>query len=91
MWPEFLGAIKLDQVALAGIVTYIIFAILTGRLYPKSAMDAERTEKDNWKSAYFKSDAANRILMDQNSDLIDANRTSQKVISSLPSVGGDPS
>lgn len=91
MWQEFLASIKLDQVALAGIVTYIIYAILTGRLYSRAAVDEIRGERDDWKTAFFKSDQANHILTDQVSDLIDANRTSQKVISSLPHVGGDPS
>lgn len=87
-WAEWAATVKLDTLPLAGIVTVIVGMILTGRLYSGRAYDALRAERDSWKTAYFKSDEANRVLMDQNTELIRAGRTTEHLVRSLPEVGG---
>lgn len=88
-WSTFLSVLKLDQIAYAGIVVIIIFAILTDRLVTRRRLDEAREERNDWKAAYMASDQANRLLMQQNSDLIDGARTTIKVVEAIPSIGGD--
>lgn len=87
MWAEFVASLRIDQIAYAGIVAFIVFRILTGGLYSRSAVDEIRDERDDWKRAYFDSEKANSELMRQNTALISASRTAERVISSLPAVG----
>lgn len=89
MWAEFAASLRFDQIAYAGIVAFIIFRILTGGLYSRKAVDEIRGERDDWKIAYFDSEKANQELMRQNSSLIGASKTTERVIRSLPEVGGD--
>jgi hypothetical protein len=89
-WSSFVSGIQFDQIAYAGIVTFIIFSILTGRLYSRKAVDEIRQERDDWKQAAQDEKKANQMLLKQNGDLIDAGRTTERVIRSLPDVGGDP-
>lgn len=88
-WSAFLSVLKLDQIAYAGIVVIIIFAILTDRLVTRRRLDEAREERNDWKAAYMASDQANRVLMQQNSDLIDGARTTIKVVEAIPGLGGD--
>lgn len=81
----FLAMLHFDQIAYAGIVTYIIFRILTGRLVPRKSLE-------DWRTAYMESELANRELLRQNGLLIDASKTTTKVVASLPEVHqGGPS
>jgi hypothetical protein len=68
----------------------VIYGVLTGKLYSRKAVDEIRGDRDNWKSAYFESDKANRVLMSQNSDLIDSAKTTDRIIRSLPEIGVSP-
>lgn len=88
-WASILPALKLDQLPLVGIVTVIIIMILTGRLYSGRAYDALGRDRDDWKKAYFQKAEANKTLMDQNTELIRAGRTTEHLVRSLPEVGGD--
>lgn len=90
-WSTFLSVLKLDQIAYAGIVVIIIFAILTDRLVTRRRLDEAREERNDWKAAYMASDQANRLLIQQNSDLVDGARTTIKVVEAIPRLGGDSS
>ncbi len=81
---SLLGVIRLDQVAIAGLLTLAILMILTGRLVPRRAVD-------DWRDAYLKSEEANGELRKQNSALIEASKTTTRVVKALPDVGGGDS
>lgn len=75
----FLASLQYDQIAYAGVVTFIIFQILTGRLVPRKSLE-------NWRAAYLASEKANHELLRQNGLLIDASKTTAKLVDSLPEV-----
>lgn len=64
-----------------GLLALAIFLVLTGKLqWHKVA--------DDWRDAYLKSEEANKELRAQNSELIEAGRTTTKVVSALRKAGG---
>lgn len=79
-WQLFVNAFADGQIVYSAIVLVTIFLILTGKLQ-------WHTEKERWFKAWEKSDEANRALVRQNSDLVDANKTAARVIEALPRVG----
>lgn len=84
---EFAAVIRIDQVALAGIVTLVIILILRGGLVPRSILDDRTSERDAWKKAYVESEKARGVLVVQNGELLEVARTANHIIASLP--GGD--
>ena len=84
---EFLAVAKLDQVALAGIVTLGIIWVFVGKLVPKSTVDDVRSERDAWKAAYLTEARAGAVKDGQISELMELARTGTHALASLP--GGD--
>lgn len=82
-FATILGAVRIDQVAVAALLTFAIYRILTGKLVPRQAVD-------DWRNAYLKSEEANALLLQQNSALIEASKTTTRIVNALPEVGGDP-
>lgn len=77
------------------ILSVFIYAILSGRLVPRSAVDdvradrdarlAEvRRESDDWRSAWQASQETNKVLADQNKELLELSRTTHQLIKALP-------
>jgi hypothetical protein len=77
------------------ILSVFIYAILAGRLVPRSAVDdvradrdarlAEiRRESDDWRSAWQASQETNKVLADQNKELLELSRTTHQLIKALP-------
>lgn len=89
-WSAYLAALELDQLPLIGMVAFAVWAILTGRLYSRNAVEELRGDRDDWKQAYRSEAKANRILLNQNSELMRGLKTTEKVVSALPEVGGSP-
>lgn len=88
-WAQFLAALKVQDVALAGIVTFIIFRILTGKLSPESVTNDLKAERDAWKQAYVTSEEAGHVKDSQIAELLELSRTATHALRSLPGVGGD--
>lgn len=89
-WLQDLGTvIRIDQVALAGIVTLVVILILRGHLVPRSVLQDRTVERDAWKKAYVESEKARGVLVVQNGELLEVARTANHIIASLP--GGENS
>ena len=84
---DVLAVVRIDQVALAGIVTLGIIGLFRGWLFPKSTVDDLRGERDSWKAAYVDSERAGRIKDSQISELLELSRTATRALQSIP--GGD--
>lgn len=88
-WTEFVSSLKVGDVALAGIVTFIIYRILTGKLSPLSVTNDLRAERDAWKTAYLTEAKAGQVKDGQISELLELSRTANHALRSLPYAGGD--
>lgn len=86
-WQDVLAIVRVDQVALAGIVTWGIIMLFRGRLHPNGTVVDLRRERDTWKEAFLKSAEAGRVKDAQISELIEHSRTTAYAFRSLP--GGD--
>lgn len=86
-WQDILSIVRVDQVALAGIVTWGIIMLFRGRLHPHGTVVDLRNERDVWKDAYLKSAEAGRVKDAQISELIEHSRTTAYAFRTLP--GGD--
>lgn len=87
-WLQELAAVvRVDQVALAGLVTATVILILRGNLVPRSVLDDRTKERDAWKNAYMESEKARGVLVSQNGELLEVARTANHILRSLP--GGD--
>lgn len=75
-----------------GLLAGFVLAILTGRLVPKASLDDLRADKDKqieiWRTAYETSMATQEVQRQQLSALIDANRTTTRVIQAIPEAVG---
>lgn len=63
-----------------GLTGFTVILILTGKL-------VWHTQSDRWFQAWEKSQTTNHELLKQNSQLIEAGRTTTRVIEALPKVG----
>lgn len=86
-WQEFLTVVPLDDVALAGIVTWGILMLFRGRLHPQSTVVDLRMERDDWKQAYLNEARAGAVKDGQISELMEVARSAQSMYRNLP--GGD--
>lgn len=71
-----------------GLLAAVVIMVLTGRLVPRSSLEDLRTDKDKqieiWRTAYETSMAAQEVQREQLSALLEANRTTTRVIQSIP-------
>lgn len=90
----FFNTLRVDQVALGAIVTFMVIGLLRGWVVPRSVLvdrmvdkDAQiallAKERDDWKSAYDKGELSRQELVRQNSDLIEAGQTTNRLMESL--------
>src|SRR5690606_33744743 len=86
-WQELLAIVRLDQVALAGIVTWGVVMLVSGRLHPNSTVVDLRKERGDWKQAYLNEARAGAVKDGQISELMEVARAAQSMYRSLP--GGD--
>lgn len=86
---EWLSAIAVGDVGLASIVVIVVLAILSGRLVPRSVMDAAvaaaETREQGWREAHGASEQARGVLLSQNSTLIYGGETTRKLVEELHS------
>jgi hypothetical protein len=64
------------------LLAIVVWMILTGRLVPRSTHQDKIAECQKWEGVALKA-------MEQNSELLRATRTAEKVISALPPAGGE--
>ncbi len=88
-WQDVLAVLRIDQVALAGLVTLAVIFLYRGLLVPKPTLEDVRTEREAWKAAYLESEKARSVLMAQNGELLEVARTANHILRSLP--GGEAS
>lgn len=88
-WQEFLAVVRVDQVALAGLVTLAVVLLYRGLLVPRTTLEDARNDRDAWKAAYLESEKARSVLMTQNGELLEVARTANQILRSLP--GGEAS
>ncbi len=85
-----------DQVALGAIVTFMVLSLLRGWVVPRSVLvdrmadmkeqnAALAVERDDWKAAYSKGETARQELVRQNTELIEAGQTTNRLMDSLRS------
>jgi hypothetical protein len=71
-----------------GLLAVVIYMIFTGRLVPRSQVDDMRADKDRqidlWKAAYDKAIEGQEVQRDHITALMEANRTTTRVIQALP-------
>lgn len=90
----FFTKLPMDQVALGALVTLMVISLLRGLVVPRSVLvdrmlDKDKqnellaTERDAWKTAYNQSELSRQELMRQNSDLIEAGQTTNRLLESL--------
>lgn len=90
----FLNNPDVNRVALGGLVTIMVLALLRGWVVPRSVLvdrmgdkDAQISllakERDDWKAAYDKGELSRQELVRQNSDLIEAGQTTNRLMESL--------
>ena len=90
----FFSTLRVDQVALGAIVTFGVIGLLRGWVVPRSVLvdrmadkDAQITslskERDDWRGAYDKSELSRQELVRQNTDLIEAGQTTNRLMESL--------
>ncbi len=93
---SFFTKLPLDQVALGALVTFMVISLLRGWVVPRSVLvdrmqdkDAQYAavakERDDWKTAYNQSELSRQELQRQNSDLIEAGQTTNRLMESLRS------
>ncbi|MCY0919595.1 MULTISPECIES: hypothetical protein [unclassified Streptomyces] len=68
----------------AGLVVLVVLLILTGRLVPRSTLLDMREERDTWRSAHGKSEAARQAEREMTTELLELSRTAGHVLTSLP-------
>lgn len=90
----FFNTLPVNQVALGAIVTFMVVSLLRGWVVPRSVLldrmtdkDAQiavlAKERDDWKSAYNQGELSRQELVRQNSDLIEAGQTTNRLMESL--------
>ena len=93
---SFFTKLPADQVALGALVTFMVVGLLRGWVVPRSVLvdrmqdkDAQYAavakERDDWKTAYNQSELSRQELQRQNSDLIEAGQTTNRLMESLRS------
>jgi hypothetical protein len=91
---EFLKS-HIADLGSVGLLSAFVYAILTGRIVPRSTVNdvradrdarlAEvRRESDDWRSAWQASQETNKVLADQNKELLELSRTTHQLIKALP-------
>lgn len=91
---SFFTKLPIDQVALGALVTFMVIGLLRGWVVPRSVLvdrmqDKDRQneavvqERDAWKNAYNQSELSRQELQRQNSDLIEAGQTANRLMESL--------
>lgn len=90
----FFNTLRVDQVALGAIVTFGVIGLLRGWVVPRAVLvdrvadkqaqiDALIVERDDWKAAYNQGELSRQELVRQNSDLIEAGQTTNRLMESL--------
>lgn len=90
----FFSTLRVDQVALGALVTFGLLSILRGWVVPRQVLldrmkdkDAQISqiikERDDWHAAYDVGETARQELVRQNSDLIEAGQTTNRLMESL--------
>lgn len=81
-WGDFLSTLRIDQLGAGGLVVLAVLMLFTGKLVPKSQMDA-------WRDAYLKEKDVGDELRAQVTDLTQAMQVTARVLDALPTSGGD--
>ena len=94
-----MSAIRVDQMALAGLVTLGVLSIIRGWLVPISVHESriadkdaqiERltSERDEWRAAFHASEEARAVIKEQNGALIRSAETTTHLLESLREATG---
>lgn len=90
----FFSTLRVDQVALGAIVTFGVLGLLRGWVVPRAVLVDRMTDKDaqisalskerdDWKAAYTQGELSRQELVRQNSELIEAGQTTNRLMESL--------
>lgn len=83
-WSSFVSSLSIMDLGSTGLLAVTVLMILTGRLVPKSSVDA-------WRDAYLKEQEAGREKEKQISLLAASTSVSARVLDALPlRAGGEP-
>lgn len=82
-WSQFVSSVSIIDLGSTGLLAVTVLMILTGRLVPKSAVDA-------WRGAYEKEREASGEKDKQIALLAQSASVTARVLDALPMAGGDP-
>ena len=83
MGAEVFG-LSVAEAGPTAILTLVVLLVLTGRLVPRSTLTDMRDERDMWREAHAKSEAAREQERDQTDELLEMARLGNQLLSSLP-------
>jgi hypothetical protein len=66
------------------LLTLVVLFILTGRLVPRSTLQDMREERDTWRAAHAKSEAAREAERQLVDELLETARLGNQMLASLP-------
>lgn len=76
-------SLTLGEWSIAGLLALVVILILSGRLVPKSTLDAQKKETDYWRETFFKSQETNQVLANALSEITESARTQDQVMKSI--------
>jgi hypothetical protein len=74
----------------AGAVTLlvvVVLLVLTGRLIPRRTHEDALADRDNWRSAFFESEAARKVEHEQVEELLEMAKLGGHILTALPRPG----
>lgn len=69
------------------LLTLVVLLILTGRLVPRRTHEDALTDRDNWREAFLKSEAARQMEHEQTGELLEMARLGGNILTALPRPG----
>ena len=75
---------QFGPLTMSGMVMVAIWLVFRGHLVPRVYYDEMRADRDRWKEACEREEETSRELISQNSLLLDASLTTQRIVESLP-------
>lgn len=87
-FPDLAWLGDVTAVPLAALVTLGVISIFRGTWTPERVTARIEQDRDAWQKAYELERDAHAVTRQQNSQLIDAGKTTAKVLESITEIGG---
>lgn len=87
MLSDLLGGVAIGDVGLSGLVVLFVLGILTGRLVPKSTLDASNANGSKWQEAYMTQQQINSEHSASLSELLASSRATTHALTEIQAAG----